>query len=137
VTSRPLAPADQPALDVFYDGACPMCRREIAHYQRLLAQPPLRFVDASEGPLPAFAPPRSQLLARLHVRQADGRWHSGAAAFVTLWASLPGWRWLARLGAVPGALPVMELAYRCFLRVRPLWRRPAPCDGACGPQERA
>jgi predicted DCC family thiol-disulfide oxidoreductase YuxK len=135
VSSVQQAPTEQAALDVFYDGACPACRREIAHYQTLPAHPPLRYVDASADPLPAFSPSRAQLLARLHVRRADGRWLHGAEAFVALWACLPGWRALARVGQWPGVLPVMEATYRLFLRVRPLWRRPRACDGACAPGE--
>jgi len=132
VNARPVVV--QPALDVFYDGACPLCRREIAHYQRLRADPPVRFVDLSTDALPAHAPERAALLARLHVRHADGRWRHGAAAFVALWACLPGWRWAARAARLPGVLPALELAYRAFLRLRPLWRPRAPCEGACPPK---
>jgi hypothetical protein len=46
---------------------------------------------------------------------------------------LPGWRWLALAGRLPGAAWLMERGYRCFLRWRPmlqrwaLWlERPAP-----------
>ena len=63
---------------------------------------------------------RSEAMARLHVRLADGRQVSGARAFVELWRGIPGWRWLARLASLPGAVPVLELVYRLFLRIRPL-----------------
>ncbi len=126
----------QHALDVFYDGACPLCRREIAHYQRRAAHRPVRFVDASADALPAHAPDRATLLARLHVRHADGRWQVGAAAFVALWACLPGWRWAARASRCPGVLPALEWAYRAFLRLRPLWRSAAACPAACPPKGR-
>lgn len=110
---------------VAFDGGCPACRREIGHYRRLRPLVPLRFVDATHEPLPADAPPREALLARLHVRDAQGRWLSGAAAFVGLWQQLPGWRWAAQLTRLPGLLPLMEWTYSAFLRVRPLWRKPA------------
>jgi demethoxyubiquinone hydroxylase (CLK1/Coq7/Cat5 family) len=113
-------------LTVLYDGACPLCRREIALYRGLQAQAPLCFADVSD---PALAPPaeatRAALLARFHVRHADGRLESGAAAFVALWARLPGWRWLARAARLPGVLWALERAYRFFLRWRPALQRRA------------
>jgi 3-demethoxyubiquinol 3-hydroxylase len=115
-------------LIVLYDGACPLCRREIAHLQRLAAArggAGLDFVDVADGracPLPTDVS-RQQLLARFHVQAADGRLLDGAAAFVAMWSRLPGWRWLARLASWPGALPLMEFSYRGFLRVRPALQR--------------
>lgn len=40
-----------------------------------------------------------------------------------LWAELPGWRWLAMAGRLPGAAWTMELSYRLFLRWRPTLQR--------------
>jgi predicted DCC family thiol-disulfide oxidoreductase YuxK len=116
-------PAQAP-LTVLYDGACPLCRREIAVYQDLQASRPLCFADVSNPALPL--PPgatREQLMARFHVQTSDGRLLSGAAAFLALWATLPGWRWLARLGRLPGLAWVMERAYRLFLHARPALQR--------------
>lgn len=116
----------EPALTVLYDGACPLCRREIALYQGLQADAPVCYADVSDAAL-ALPPQttRDQLMARFHVRHADGRMESGAAAFVALWARLPGWRALAWLARVPGVLWLMERAYRFFLRWRPAMQRRA------------
>lgn len=116
---------DQGALLVVYDAGCPVCRREIGLYQSLQPLAPLHFLPVDSPALPAHAPDPQQLLARLHARLPNGLWISGAAAFVALWARLPGWRWLARVARLPGITPALELAYRFFLTVRPLWR-PAP-----------
>jgi predicted DCC family thiol-disulfide oxidoreductase YuxK len=82
------------------------------------------FADVSDSaqPLPTDTT-REQLLARFHVRASDGRLLSGAQAFLALWAVMPGWRWLAWAGRLPGAAWLMERAYRLFLRVRPMLRR--------------
>lgn len=112
-------------LTVLYDGGCPLCRREIAHVQGLAKEgSALCFVDISStsNAIPVtdrFASDRQVLLARFHVQREDGSRLDGAAAFVAMWTRLPGWRWVARLAQLPGALPLLEVAYRGFLRVRP------------------
>jgi ubiquinone biosynthesis monooxygenase Coq7 len=122
------SPATSDTLTVLYDGACPLCRREIAHVKGLAERQGdsgLCFVDISH-PTEAdtrSAAERAALLARFHVQRADGSRLDGAAAFVAMWRRLPGWRWLARLARLPGALPLLELAYRAFLLVRPSLQR--------------
>ena len=131
-------------LTVLYDGSCPLCRREISVYRGARASQPLSFSDVSN---PALVPPTGTtvgaLMARFHVQHADGRLESGARAFIALWALLPGWRWLARLGRLPGMTPLMEWAYQGFLRVRPAFqslarrwdRQAAPALASTLPQE--
>jgi 3-demethoxyubiquinol 3-hydroxylase len=111
------------SLSVLYDGACPLCRREMALYRGLRSAQAVRFVDVSgESVLPPCTT-RGQLLARFHVQRADGTLVSGAEAFLTLWVLLPGWRWLARAGRLPGMAWSMERVYRLFLRWRPALQR--------------
>ena len=115
---------ESPALTVLYDGACPLCRREIGIYRGLRPNTPVCFSDVSDAAQPP--PPgttREQLLARFHVRSHDGQLLSGAQAFLALWAALPGWRWLALTGRLPGATWAMERTYRFFLRWRPALQR--------------
>ena len=38
---------EKPELTVYYDGSCPLCRREIALYQGLQSLHPIRWVDVS------------------------------------------------------------------------------------------
>jgi predicted DCC family thiol-disulfide oxidoreductase YuxK len=118
-------------LTVLYDGACPLCRREIGVYRGLAplrADAPVCFADVSDAAvvLPSALPPgttREQLLARFHVRGRGGELLSGAQAFLALWAALPGWRWLALFGRLPGAAWLMERGYLLFLRGRPALQR--------------
>jgi predicted DCC family thiol-disulfide oxidoreductase YuxK len=115
---------DRPPLTVLYDGACPLCRREIGVYRGLRPNQPICFSDVSDQA--QQLPPgttREQLMARFHVRGRNGELLSGAQAFLALWAALPGWRWLARVGRMPGMAWAMEQSYRLFLRWRPALQR--------------
>ena len=121
------APVQPPALTVLYDGACPLCRREIGVYSRLRplnADFPVCYADVSDTKI--HLPPgttQQQLLARFHVQTGTGELLSGARAFLALWAALPGWRYLALAGRVPGVPWLMERVYRLFLRGRPALQR--------------
>jgi len=113
------------ACTVYYDGACPLCRREIGHYQRRAAAAGIRWVDASacdDGALGGDLS-RTQALARLHVRAADGSLVSGAAAFAAIWTQVPGYGWLAAAASRRPVLRLLDALYAGFLRLRPLWRR--------------
>ncbi|GAP38762.1 hypothetical protein ISF6_5315 [Piscinibacter sakaiensis] len=125
---------------MYYDGGCPLCRAEIAAYRQADAGARLRFVDAQACPAEALGGDlaRGDALARLHVRRADGRLVQGAAAFVEVWAALPRWAALARLARLPGVLPLLDLGYAGFLRLRPWWRPAAhPIDALPLPLRRA
>lgn len=114
-------PAPEPACtSVLYDGACPLCRREVQLYQKLTPAQPICWVDVSRDPPPGHVQAsQQQLMQRFHVLTAEGELVDGARAFVHLWRQLPGWRWLAFVARLPGAIACMEGLYRVFLRCRP------------------
>ena len=109
-----------PKTTIYFDGDCPLCRAEISHYEKQDTAGALDLVNVAdpETDLPAGTD-RDAALARFHVATTSGRVVSGAAAFVEVWGQLPGWRWLARIAKVPGAIAVLELGYRAFLPLRP------------------
>ncbi|MFN9448633.1 MAG: demethoxyubiquinone hydroxylase family protein [Rubrivivax sp.] len=122
--TTPSAEATTASLTVYFDGQCPVCSREVALYRRQAGAESCHWVDASECAPSALGEGlgREQALARMHVRRADGELVSGAQAFAALWQALPSMR---RWGQLAGWRPlnaVLELAYRMFLRLRPLWR---------------
>lgn len=109
---------------MYFNGACPMCRREIALYRDLPATAPMEFVDISDATCKVPAGHlREALLARFHVQHADGRMDGGARAILTLWARLPYWRWFTRIRAVPGVTALLEILYNGLLRLRPAIQR--------------
>jgi len=109
---------------VYFDGACPVCRKEIAHYRRQRGSESIAWVDASSCDEAELGPglDRSVVLSRFHVRNADGTLTSGAAAFVAIWRRLPAFAWLAALTSSRPVLALLEAGYSIFLRVRPWWR---------------
>lgn len=108
-------------LTVWYDGACPLCTREIALMRRLDRARRIDFVDVSEDA--AVCPrDRALLLARLHARE-DGVLLDGAAAFAAMWRAIPLLRPLGVLARIPVVLVALEWAYVRFLRVRPALQR--------------
>ena len=111
------------ALTVMFDGACPLCRREVALYQSIAPPHTVSWLDVSKDSAGLDQIDQARYMARFHVQLADGRVLSGAAAFVALWLVMPGWRWLGRFGRLPGVTPVLELAYRGFLHLRPYLQR--------------
>ncbi len=113
-----------PACTVYYDGACPVCRREIAHYQSRRGASAIVWVDAASCDERELGPglDRRVALRRFHVREADGTLASGAAAFVAIWRRLPAFAWLAPLAASRPMLALLDAGYALFLRIRRSWR---------------
>jgi demethoxyubiquinone hydroxylase (CLK1/Coq7/Cat5 family) len=112
------------ALTVYFDGECPVCSREVALYRRQAGADSCQWVDASACAPSALGEGlgREQALARMHVRRADGELVSGAHAFAALWQALPSTRRWGRLAAWRPLNAVLEVGYRLFLGLRPLWR---------------
>ncbi|WP_348272808.1 thiol-disulfide oxidoreductase DCC family protein [Pannonibacter tanglangensis] len=118
------APADTaargPALTVYFDGACPLCSREIAWYRSCRGADTVAWVNVAETPRMPPDLDRETALARFHVRLADGTLVSGAAGFAALWRRLPAFR---LLGWIVSFRPVTALAERAYLLFLPLRAR--------------
>ena len=103
---------------VWFDGACPLCIREISLMRRLDRDNAINFVDVSEDADPSCPIDRKELLARFHAEE-DGKVLSGAAAFAAMWRAIPALRTLGILAKNRFVLAVLERLYILFLRVRP------------------
>ncbi len=108
-------------LTVWFDGACPLCTREIALMRRLDRAGRIDFVDVAEPGASCPIDP-ALLLARFHARE-DGILLSGAAAFAAMWRAIPVLRPLGLLARNRQVLRGLEWAYIRFLRVRPALQR--------------
>jgi 3-demethoxyubiquinol 3-hydroxylase len=126
----------RPRVTVLFDGSCPLCRREIALYQRVSVGDAVHWQDVCNAQMPL--PPgldRTSAMARFHVvehRSDRSITHSGAKAFTALWQHIPGWRWLGLIGTLPIVSHALELTYRAFLVIQPqmqaIARRAEPAE---------
>ena len=106
-------------LTVFFDGACPICDREIALMRRLDRRRQLEFCDFSAQEYDAassgFA--AADLATVIHARWADGSVITGVDVFRAMWEAV-GLGVLARLSRLSLVEPLVLRAYAWFARNR-------------------
>jgi predicted DCC family thiol-disulfide oxidoreductase YuxK len=114
-------------LEVYYDGSCPLCRAEIEALRPAVSDGLLRLHDCSP---PDFVDPdalrcgidRAAMMAAMHVRSADGRWHAGVDAFVVLYRA-SGIEAISRFWAHPWLKPLWVRTYPWVARNRQVLSR--------------
>lgn len=112
----------QPALVVWFDGACPLCRKEIDLMRKLDQRRAIEFIDVARRE--SLCPiDREALLRRFHAQERGGPILSGAAAFAAMWRAVPLLRPLGLIAQWPPVLWLLERTYGGFLRFRPTLQR--------------
>ena len=106
-------------LTVFFDGACPICDREIALMKRLDRRRQLEFCDFSTQEYDAassgFA--AADLATVIHARWVNGSVITGVDVFRAMWEAV-GMGLLARLSRLSLVEPLVLKAYAWFARNR-------------------
>jgi predicted DCC family thiol-disulfide oxidoreductase YuxK len=101
--------------EVWFNGDCPVCSREIGAYDRAAQRRnlPLRFHDSMRASraLAAFGLRREHLERRLYLRDEQGRVLSGFSAVLALWARIPEYRWLSQVFSFPPLRALCESLY--------------------------
>lgn len=117
-------------IEVFYDGGCPLCVREIGLLRALDRRGRIRFTDIEArgfdpGPLGTTY---EALMERIHGRLPDGRLIAGVEVFRRLYGAvgLAPLVWISRL---PGIALLLEIAYEIFADHRLRWT--GRCDAGC------
>jgi predicted DCC family thiol-disulfide oxidoreductase YuxK len=103
--------------EVLYNGSCPICSREVKHYERLseMQALPIAYDDLGDTEtLARWGISAEAAAKRFHVRKG-GKITSGIPAFVLLWRDIPQMRWLAKLVSVPGVHGLACLVYDYIL----------------------
>jgi len=125
-------------LEIFYDGSCLVCSKEIEVYRHNNPQGRLKFVDIRAADFSAedYGKPRDEFLSKLHVLDAQGRFATGVDAFLLIWQAYPSgsrYRLLAGVIGLPGIKLLARWGYAIFARNRHLLpqRKPGCADGTC------
>lgn len=113
---------------LYFDGDCPICRREVGHLQAR-ADTGLKFSDINRLNLDDTE--RAQRGQELHLRTGDGRWITGLEANVRAWQHTrlaP----FARFLLTPLIRPTASAVYRLWLRYYH-WQRHRRLNNSRGP----
>lgn len=105
--------------EVFFDGQCPLCRREIAFIRWLDRRGRVTTTDISAAGFDASSIGRTpdELMARIHGRLADGTLVEGVEVFRRLYGAV-GFGPLVALSRVAPISWALDAAYRWFARNR-------------------
>jgi len=122
-------------IEVYFDGACRLCRASRRWAEARDALHRLRFHDFTDAAEAASLPVDASVLAEeMVVKTGAGTIARGFAAWLLVLDALPRWRWLGRFLGVPPARWVGPAAYRFVARHRrwfPMAVSGGCADGAC------
>lgn len=118
-------------IQVFFDGNCPLCRREIDFLARRDRDGRIEFTDiaASEFSAADYGITMDDFMAQIRGRLPDGRFITGVEVFRRLYTAV-GFGWLVRLTRTPGISWLLDKGYERFAKNR--LRLTGRCeDGVC------
>lgn len=124
--------AEGKLVEVYFDGECPLCMREVDLLRRLDRRGRVQFTDIAAPDFVASVTPdeHADFMARIRGRLPDGTMIEGVEVFRRLYAAV-GFGPLVAVSRAPGVAQLLDVGYRLFARNRlRLTGRCAP-DGTC------
>lgn len=106
-------------IEVFFDGDCPLCLKEIQMLQRMDRKERIRFTDIAAPDFQASSVGLSweTLMDRIHGRLPDGTLIEGVEVFRQLYGAV-GFGPLVTLTRLRGISALLDLGYRTFAKNR-------------------
>lgn len=115
---------DNPTVEVFFDGECPLCVREIKLLRWLDRKHSIRFTNiaAAEFQATLFGKTPADFMDEIHGRLPDEsgnlvKWIIGVEVFRQLYAAV-GFGWLVWPTRLPGISHILDFGYRVFAKHR-------------------
>lgn len=105
--------------EVFFDGECPLCRREIDFLARRDGTGRIRFTDIASSRFDPsdYGMTQADFMLQIRGRLADGTMIRGVEVFRRLYSEV-GFRWLVALTRVAPLSFILEAAYWLFAKNR-------------------
>lgn len=106
-------------IEVFYDGGCPLCLREINFLKRWDRHGKIKFtdIDAPDFRPELYGKTYDELMAKICGRLPDGTWITGVEVFRRLYSAI-GFGPLVMLTRLPIISQIMDLGYIIFAKNR-------------------
>lgn len=106
-------------VEVFFDGDCPLCLREVELLRRLDKVRQIRFTDiqAADFDPASIGLSFSQLMQRIHGRLPSGELIEGTEVFRRLYAAV-GFRRAVAVSRWPGVSQLLDAGYSLFAKNR-------------------
>jgi predicted DCC family thiol-disulfide oxidoreductase YuxK len=123
-------------VEVFFDGDCPLCMREIDMLRRLDRKGRIRFTDiaaAGFDPQP-LGKSMDDLMEKIQGRLPDGSWIEGVEVFRRLYGAV-GFGPLVSLSRVPGVSHALDAGYELFAKNRLKWTGRCDENGCALPRK--
>jgi len=113
------APCEGWDIQVFFDGACPLCKRDIAFVRSLDSRRRIWFTDIAAPDFSAepWGTDMPTLMARLRGRLPDGSWVEGVEVFRRMYRAA-GLGWLSAITRLPPISWLLAFGYTLFARNR-------------------
>jgi len=125
-------------IEVFYDGDCPLCRREINFLRRRDRQSRIDFTDLQKLDFnsPEVEKTYAELMDKMHGRLPDGTWITGVEVFRRMYDAI-GWKWAVTVTRWPVVRPLLDWMYVQFASRRLMFSGRSRCsDETCEVSDR-
>ncbi len=120
----------QSRFQVFFDGDCPLCNREISWLRKRDRRQRIEFVDIAEADFDAADTGKTfdQLMAEIHGREPNGTWVTGVEVFRRLYDAA-GFKRFVAVSRWPLIRHGLGAGYHVFARYRT--RLTGRCTESC------
>ena len=120
-------------VQVFYDGSCHLCSREIDHYRRRDQSHKLDFVDISAAGFDAakFGLDADKVKQHLHAQDKNGQVKTGVDSFVLIWQELGIFQPMVFLATTAPFRQALKIGYSAFAVLRPLLPKKKCDENGC------